>query len=62
MTSSMLPRDRCDYSAIVDRLPLKLPAMRGSCSDYRQLRGLGHRPADASPGAAGTDRRAAASA
>jgi allantoinase len=25
MTDAMLPRDRCDYSAIVDRPPLKLP-------------------------------------
>src|SRR5215510_10330318 len=25
MTDHMLPRDRCDYSAIVDRPPLKLP-------------------------------------
>jgi len=25
MTDSMLPRERCDYSAIVDRPPLKLP-------------------------------------
>ena len=25
MTDSMIPRDRCDYSAIVDRPPLKLP-------------------------------------
>ena len=26
MPSSMLPRERCDYSAIVDRPPLRLPA------------------------------------
>src|SRR5438093_5224040 len=26
MSSSMLPRERCDYSAIVDRPPLRLPA------------------------------------
>ena len=25
MTTPMLPRERCDYSAIVDRPPLKLP-------------------------------------
>jgi peptidoglycan/xylan/chitin deacetylase (PgdA/CDA1 family) len=25
MSNAMLPRDRCDYSAIVDRAPLKLP-------------------------------------
>src|SRR5205085_12347177 len=25
MTDAMLPRERCDYSAIVDRQPLKLP-------------------------------------
>src|SRR5262245_29901483 len=25
MTDHMLPRDRCDYSAIVDRPPLRLP-------------------------------------
>ena len=25
MTSPMLPRERCDFSAIVDREPLKLP-------------------------------------
>src|SRR5258705_5330099 len=25
MTGPMLPRDRCDYSAIVDRPPMKLP-------------------------------------
>src|SRR5256885_179660 len=25
MTDAMLPRERCDYSAIVDRVPLKLP-------------------------------------
>jgi hypothetical protein len=25
MTDPMLPRDRCDYSAVVDRPPLKLP-------------------------------------
>jgi peptidoglycan/xylan/chitin deacetylase (PgdA/CDA1 family) len=25
MTSPMLPRDRCDYSAVVDRAPLRLP-------------------------------------
>ena len=25
MTDAMLPRERCDYSAIVDRPPLKLP-------------------------------------
>src|SRR5690348_14497884 len=25
MTNPMLPRERCDYSAIVDREPLKLP-------------------------------------
>src|SRR5436309_1728862 len=25
MTDTMLPRERCDYSAIVDRKPLKLP-------------------------------------
>ncbi|MDE2374620.1 MAG: polysaccharide deacetylase family protein, partial [Hyphomicrobiales bacterium] len=26
MANAMLPRERCDYSAIVDRLPLKLPS------------------------------------
>src|SRR2546430_5204623 len=25
MTNHMIPRERCDYSAIVDRPPLKLP-------------------------------------
>ena len=25
MANAMLPRERCDYSAIVDRPPLKLP-------------------------------------
>ena len=25
MTTPMLPRERCDYSAIVDRPPLQLP-------------------------------------
>ena len=55
---AMLPRDRCDYSAIVDRPPLKLPGdARRRVLDHRQLRGLGHRQADGAAGAAGADRR-----
>ncbi len=35
MTTPMLPRERCDYSAIVDRPPLKLP---GDCRCFPTCR------------------------
>ena len=44
MPSPMLPRERCDYSAIVDRPPLQAAGRRAArVLDHRQLRGLGHR-------------------
>ena len=56
----MIPRERADYSAIVDRPP---PQAARQCArrvlDHRQLRGVGHRPADGAPGDPGADRRAA---
>ena len=57
----MIPRERCDYSAIVDRPPLKLPGgARIAFWTIVNLRGLGHRAADGAPGAAGADRSPAA--
>ena len=58
---SMLPRERADYSAIVDRPPLKLPGgARHRILDHRQSRSLGHRQADGAPGAGAAHRPDAA--
>ncbi len=53
----MLPRERCDY--LRDRRPAAAEAAEQRAArvlDHRQLRGLGHRPADGAAGAAGADR------
>ena len=59
MPNPTLPRERADYSAIVDRPPLKLPGgARHRVLDHRQSGSVGHRQADGAPGAARADRAA----
>ena len=57
VSKPMLPRERCDFSAIVDRPPLKLPGGARACVlDHRQSRSLGHPQADGASGAGAADR------
>ena len=53
-------RERVDFSAIVDRPPLKCRATRADLLDHRQLRGVGHLAADGAAGHSGADRTGAA--
>ena len=58
MAGPMIPKERADYSAIVDRPPLKLPGnARIVFWTIVNLRGLGHRQADGAASAPGADRR-----